>query len=87
MNNTRKLTLGMGLAMTLALSACSDNDDPPAPGSGTVTPAVPASAGANSGSFVDFLLALASDETSEPLAIGDDFAAPTDDTGEPRPIS
>lgn len=88
MNNTRKLALGAGLASTLLFAACgSNNDDPPVAGGGAVTGTVPASASASAAGFVDFLLALASDETSEPLTIGDGFAVPADETSDPRPLS
>ncbi len=94
MNNTRKLTLAVGLVLTLAFAACSDNDDPPTagggPGSGggpTVTAEVPASAGTTINGFIDFLLSLASDETSEPYSIGDGFAVPADETSDPRPLT
>ena len=92
MNTIRKLSLTMAIVTTVALTACSRNDDPPDAGAGggaggTVAVEVPASAGTSASNFIDFLLAMASTETSEPLSIGDGFAVPAEEASDPRPLT
>ncbi|MEO8859048.1 MAG: hypothetical protein ABI343_18840 [Burkholderiaceae bacterium] len=58
-------------------------------GGGNVEAAsVPDSASASVSAFIAFIAGLSgSDETSEPLVIGDTFAAPTDDASDPQTLS
>ena len=78
----------MGLMTTLLVGGCgsSDDDDPVAtapPG----TASVPDSASASANAFITFLMSLnPNDETSEPLTLGDSFAVPDEDAGEPQPL-
>ena len=91
MKRMNKLLLAAGLASAFCLSGCGgdDNDTPvvvnPPPSSGAGS--VPDSAGASVSAFLDFIQSLASSDTAEPLTIGDTFVTPTDDTGDPRPLS
>lgn len=94
MNSSRQIALASTLASALLFSACGNNDRdnvPPAgpgttPVTGTVPGAVPAGAMASSTSFIDFLLGLVNDETSEPLSISEGFVEPSEDIGEARPF-
>ncbi len=86
MKITRNLCLVPGLAMALIVSGCAGGGDGP---STTVDPTVvPASAGASPAAFMAFLGTLSdSDETSEPLTLGDNFAVPDDDANDPQPLT
>lgn len=76
----KELLLAAAMATALAMAGCG--------GDGVVadaaTPSVPDSAASSVDAFVAFLTGLVTDDTSEPLAIGDTFVAPTTDTGEPN---
>jgi hypothetical protein len=85
MKNHRRLLAATGLMAALAVAGCWGDDDDPAPP--TVATEVPDSAGVDTASFVAFILGLStSDESSEPLTIGDAFAVPADETSEPTPL-
>lgn len=74
------------VAATLTMSACSGGGG----GSGAVVDntVVPSSAGASAASFMSFIQGLTpSDETSEPLTIGDGFAVPDDDVNDASVLS
>lgn len=90
MNSTRLILAAASAALALSLSGCWDDDDddtvPPPP---VVAPgAVPDSAGASAAAFISYLPTLSgTDESAEPLTIGDAFAVPADDTSEPAPVT
>ena len=91
MKRLNKFLLTTGLVVTFFMAGCGGDGDntsevgnpPPSSGPGSV----PSSAGASVPAFLDFIQSLASSDTSEPLTIGDGFETPTDDTGEPRPLT
>lgn len=91
MKRLNKFVLITGLVVTFFMAGCDGDGNttpeasnpPPSSGPGTV----PNSAGASVSAFLDFIQSLASSDTSEPLTIGDGFETPTDDTGEPRPLT
>ncbi len=74
------------------LAACGGGSDSPAPapspGAGAPAPApaasntVPASAGTSAAAFIAYIRGLKTDETSEPVGIGQ-FTAPVDNTSPP----
>lgn len=86
-----KLWIAIGALFTASFVAgCGGDDDssveggqPPGTGAGSV----PDSASASVSAFLDFLQSLNSSDTAEPLSIGDGFKPPTDDTGDPRPLT
>ena len=88
MNSTRLIMAAASAALALSLAGCWDDDE-----DNTVPPvalpaAVPDSAGASASAFLTYLPTLsATDESSEPLTIGDAFAVPADDTSEPTPLT
>lgn len=88
-SQARAVGLALTLGLALGLGGCWDdnNDD----GDGTpvvVDGEVPDSASASSTSFIEFIQSLGSDdETSEPLTIRDGFTVPSDEEGEPVPLS
>ncbi|MEO6270400.1 MAG: hypothetical protein ABIP08_08880 [Lautropia sp.] len=90
--------LAVAVLFTVAgLAACgggSDSPSPspaPAPGSSAPPPApaasntVPASAGASVAAFIDYIRGLKSNETSQPVSIGQ-FAPPVDNTAAPTKL-
>jgi hypothetical protein len=86
-----RVVLAAGLAVVLGLGGCWGDDDEEVTADPPVTPtpvtAVPASAGVSVAAFISYLLSLgSSDETSEPLTIGDSFAVPADESSEPTPL-
>lgn len=86
MKITRNIWLLPGLAIALIVGGCAGGDD----GTGaTVDPTVvPASAGESPAAFMAFLGTLsATDETSEPLTLSDNFAVPDDETNDPQPLT
>jgi hypothetical protein len=92
----RKLLLpSLILASVLVLVACGGDggdDGANAGGGGTggtgTAAFVPDSASVSVTAFLDFVSSLSTtDDTSEPFLIKDNFVAPTDDTGEPRPLT
>jgi hypothetical protein len=86
MKQLKKMFMAAGLVAALGLAGCwgDDGDDPLAP---VPSAEVPSSAGVSTASFVSFLLSLsASDESSEPLTIGESFAVPADEGAEPTPL-
>ena len=86
MNSTRLIVAASAAALALSLGGCWDDDDdlPPV----VVPAAVPDSAGASAAAFITYLPTLSTtDESSEPLTIGDTFAVPADDTSEPAPVT
>ena len=91
MKQSNRWLVGASLVAALSIAGCGgdDNDSPvvvaPPPSSGAGS--VPDSAGASVAAFLDFIQSLASSDTAEPLTIGDGFVTPTDDTGDPRPLS
>lgn len=97
MNANRKIWLGAALASSLALGGCGGGDDKefavtPVPPPVVVVPPpvvaeVPDSAGASVGAFIAYLVALANNETSEPLGLKPGFTAPVNDTGEPQVLT
>ena len=87
MNSTRLIAAAMAAALALSLGGCWDDDDDTLPPV-AVPAAVPDSAGASAAAFITYLPTLsATDESSEPLTIGDTFAVPADDTSEPAPVT
>lgn len=87
MKSNRTFWACASLALALSLGGCwnDDDDDPVAVGNGQD---VPDSAGVSTAAFLAYLLALnPNDETSEPSAIGNSFAVPPDETGEPQPLT
>jgi hypothetical protein len=93
MTYIKKFVLASGLTSVLLLSACGSDDDDIAPvtggvgGGGSVSDSVPASASASSAAFIDFLLTLGDDESSEPLLIADGFAVPEDEANDARQLN
>lgn len=89
MNKARLIVATAGAALTLGLAGCwDDDDDNVAPPPVVVPTAVPDSAGVSASAFISYLLTLsATDESSEPLTIGDTFAVPADDSSEPAPLT
>ena len=86
MNSTRLIVAASAAALALSLGGCWDDDDDTPPVA--IPAAVPDSAGASSTAFITYLMTLSdTDESSEPLTIGDTFAVPADDTSEPAPVS
>ena len=85
MKKTTKIFLTMGLTTTLLVGGCgSSNHDATTPASST---SVPDSAGVSANAFITFLMSLKpNDETSEPLTLGNSFAVPDEDAGEPQPL-
>lgn len=88
MKTTTRIFLTMGLMTTLLVGGCGGDDDDdqvattPAPST-----SVPSSAGVSANAFIAFLTTLnPNDETSEPLTVGDSFAVPDEDAGEPQPL-
>ena len=89
MKTQRKIWAAAGVAVALALGGCwGGDDDAPAPvvtGNGV---AVPDSAGASTGAFLGYILALGvTDETSEPSAISTSLEVPPDEAAEPQPLT
>ena len=95
MTFSKKITLAAGLAVALVIGGCGGgNDGPSTPvattGTGTSSvpsTTVPDSAGNTMTSFLAFLVAMVSSETSEPLTISNGFVAPSDETSDPMPVS
>ena len=85
MKTTTRIFLTMGLITTLLVGGCgSSNHDATTPASST---SVPDSAGVSANAFITFLMSLnPNDETSEPLTLGNSFAVPDEDAGEPQPL-
>jgi len=85
MKKTTRIFLTMGLITTLLVGGCgSSNHDATTPASST---SVPDSAGVSANAFITFLMSLnPNDETSEPLTLGNSFAVPDEDAGEPQPL-
>jgi len=91
--------LAVAVLFTVAgLVACGGSDNPapaPAPSSGPIAPApaptpgvsntVPASAGTSVAAYIAYLRGLKSDETSEPVSVGQ-FTAPVDNTAPPTSL-
>ena len=87
MNSTRLIVAATAAALALSLGGCWDDGDETLPPV-AVPAAVPDSAGASAAAFITYLPTLsATDESSEPLTIGDTFAVPADDTSEPAPVT
>ena len=88
MNHTRKFMAVAVAAGVLGLGGCWDDDEDNTVPPVVVPAAVPDSAGASAAAFIGYLPTLsASDESSEPLTIGDTFAVPADDGSEPAPLT
>jgi|GEM_PF-1982905 len=89
MNSTRLIFAATAAALALSLGGCwDDDDDDTVPPVVIVPGAVPDSAGASAAAFIAYLPTLSTtDESSEPLTIGDAFAVPADDTSEPAPLT
>lgn len=88
MNKARLIVATAGAALTLGLAGCWDDDDDNNVAPPPVVTAVPDSAGVSASAFISYLLTLsATDESSEPLTIGDTFAVPADDSSEPAPLT
>lgn len=88
MNSTRLILAAASAALALSLGGCWDDDDDDTLPPVAVPAAVPDSAGASAAAFISYLPTLsATDESSEPLTIGDAFAVPADDTSEPAPVT
>jgi ABC-type glycerol-3-phosphate transport system substrate-binding protein len=79
---TKNLLLAAAMATALALVGCGGGNDGVV--ADAAAPSVPDSAASSVDAFVAFLTGLVTDDTSEPLAIGDTFVAPTTDTLEPN---
>lgn len=90
MKTPKTILMVAGLSMALVLAGCwGDDGDQSANGSnGSDTPGtVPDSASVSVKSFIDFILALGqNDETSDPLVLRD-FSVPSDEMGDPQPLS
>ena len=95
--NQRKLPwlAAVLVAATLALSACGGGEGPGIPtasgssgggSSGGTTPATVPDTAKTIDGFFAFLGNLLSDETSDPVVVGD-FTPDSDDTGEGKPVS
>ena len=79
MNSTRLIVAASAAALARSLGGCWDDDDDTPPVA--IPAAVPDSAGASSTAFIAYLMTLSdTDESSEPLIIGDTFAVPADET-------
>ena len=98
MTFSRKIALTAGLTVALVLSGCgggSDGPSTPVGGTGTGTgngtsvtaTSVPDSAGNSVTTFLAFLVAMASSETSEPLTMSNGFTVPSDETSDPIPTT
>ena len=98
MTFSKKIALTAGLTVALALSGCgggSDGSSTPVGGTGTGTgngtsvtaTSVPDSAGNSVTTFLAFLVAMASSETSEPLTMSNGFTVPSDETSDPIPTT
>ena len=98
MTFSKKIALTAGLIVALALSGCgggSDGSSTPVGGTGTGTgngtsvtaTSVPDSAGNSVTTFLAFLVAMASSETSEPLTMSNGFTVPSDETSDPIPTT
>lgn len=88
MKTTAPIWLAMGLTTTLLLSGCGSNDDDdPVATAPPASASVPDSAGASASAFIAYLMTLGTnDETSEPMILGNGFAVPDEDKGEPQPL-
>ena len=80
----KELLLAAAMATALAMAGCGGGGGSDGVVADAATPSVPDSAASSVDAFVAFLTGLVTDDTSEPLAIGDTFVAPTTDTGEPN---
>ena len=102
MTFSKKIALTAGLTLALVLSGCgggSDGPSTPVGGTGTGTgtgtgngtsvtaTSVPDSAGNSVTTFLAFLVAMASSETSDPLTMSNGFTVPSDETSDPIPTT
>ena len=88
MKTTNMIWATVGLMTTLLLGGCGSNDDEDhVAGTPAPSTSVPDSAGVSADAFITFLMTLKSnDETSEPLTLGNNFAVPDEDAGDPQPL-
>ena len=97
---SKKIVLAAGLTVVLVLSGCGGGSDGPSTpvvgtGAGTGTgngtsvtaTSVPDSAGNSVATFLAFLVAMVSSETSDPLTLSNGFTVPSDETGDPIPTT
>lgn len=96
MTFSKKIALAAGLTAALVLSGCgggSDGPSTPVGGAGTgngtsvTATSVPDSAGNSVTTFLAFLVAMASSETSDPLTMSNGFTVPADETSDPIPAT
>ena len=96
MTFSKKIALAAGLTAALVLSGCgggggSDGPSTPVGGTGTGTSvtatSVPDSTGNSVTTFLAFLVAMASSETSDPLTMSNGFTVPADETNDPIPTT
>ena len=94
MTFSKKIALAAGLTVALVLGGCgggSNGSSSPVGGTGTGTSvtanSVPDSAGSSVTTFLAFLVAMASSETSEPLSMSNGFTVPADETSDPKPTT
>lgn len=87
MNPTMKMLWIAALASPLLIAGCGGGGGGGNNGPVVDMTRVPDSAGASVADFLAFIASLPSDdETSEPLTIGDNFAVPANEDGEPQPL-
>ena len=89
MTFSKKIALAAGLTVVLVLSGCgggSNSSSTPVGGTSTAN-SVPDSAGNSVTTFLAFLVAMTSSETSEPLSMSNGFTVPADETNDPMPTT
>ena len=86
MKITRMLLAASGAAAVLTLAGCWDDDNDTVAEVPAST-AVPDSAGVSAAALVSYIMTLsASDESSEPLTLGDSFAVPPEESADSTPL-